>query len=64
MTQKERKLAKELGKCIGKWVVMDDDNVVACGDSVEEAEKKAKEAHIKKPVIFPLPDVEKGHGYF
>lgn len=62
MTAKKRRFAEELGKCMGKWVVTDDDKVIGCGDSIEEAEKKAKQADVDKPVIFPLPDLD--HGYF
>ncbi len=64
MTKKERKLAKELGNCAGKWVAMDDDHVVACGDSIKDVEEKAKEAEIKEPVIFPLPNIKDGEGYY
>ncbi|MFA5867379.1 MAG: DUF5678 domain-containing protein [Actinomycetota bacterium] len=64
MTYKEKKLAAELGKCAGKWVALDDHKLIACGDSIQEVKKKAKEKNVAKPRIFAVPDSEATQFFF
>lgn len=64
MTKKEKKFAEDLQKCAGKYVGTYNDEVIACGDSIEEVEEKAAERNIERPAIFPLPDFSEGHNFF
>lgn len=64
MTRKQEKLAKQLSKCAGKYVATYNDEVIACGDSIEEVEKKAAERNVKRPVIFPVPELSPGNNFF
>lgn len=56
MTHRQEEFAKELGNCAGKWVATtDDDRVVGCGDTVQEAVEQAHANDVKDPVVFPVP---------
>jgi hypothetical protein len=62
--KKEEKYIKDLKKCAGKYAAEADGEIIACGDTIAEVQKIARQKKVKKPIIFGVPKATKGHLFF
>lgn len=63
MSNNNDELAKELGRCAGKWVATANNHVVGCGDTVQEALGEARDNSVERPVTFHVPSAS-SHCYY
>lgn len=63
-TMKEKKYIQQLKKCAGMYVAEVDHEIIACGNTIAEVQKKALKKNVKNPLIYSVPKATKGHLFF